>query len=347
MKINKTTTFYIIAIGITIIMIFFYSLFMDTTWGGWKPPSLAFSLSPSEIKWKKNIETEYECNIDYVGFEDNSIYEDVKDSSIYIKLHYFDSSILNNQLNDSIEYITSRIGQSFTKNTLKKRLKTEKRIFIIYTHKQAINNEIIKNNIPEYRSCIYDFKKKIILPVSKQLIINKFPFFNFFDEKLYCPELGQKGIYFYNTVLHTDSVLNEFKVVKNYRYKLLDECIYYSKLKPNKISTSQLDLEYFTDYIYYQNRCIYSKVVYQCIPKSKETRALNFIRKVTELSPEMIKNSKEDKLKLIDKLKQSRFNFNQKLYGFNVKFHVDSLSKPWKIIYETALDDFKFYKTFD
>lgn len=347
MEINKTTTFYIIAIGITIIMIYFLSLFMNTTWGGWKPPSLAFSLSPSEIKWKKIIETEYECKIDYVGFEDNSIYEDVKDSSIYIKLHYFDYSILNNQLNDSIEYITSRIGQSFVENTLKKRLKTEKRIFIIYSHKQLINNEVLKNNIPKERSCIYDFKKKIILPVSKQLIINKFPFFKFYKNELFYPCLGEKGMYFFKSDLNNDSVNKEYKVIDNYKFNELEECEYFIKLKSNKITTKQFDLTYLTDYIYYQNRCIYAQIKYTCIPKSKQIHAIDFVKFVTELSQEKIDNSEEDKLKLIDRLKESHYNFNQKLYGFNVKFTIDSLHFPWKISYQTALDEFKYYKSFD
>ncbi len=342
MEINRTTTFYIISIGITVIMIFFFSIYNRSIWGGWKPPSLAFSLSPSEIKWKKIIENEYECKIDYVGFEDYSLYEDVKDSSIFIKIKYYDYSILNNQLNDSIEFITSKIGKSFVKHANKKRLKTEKRIFITYTHNQIKSQKILQNNIPEERNCVYDFKKKVILPLSRKLIINKFPFFHFFKKELYFPKLGEKDIIFYKT----DSTV-ETKMNSNYKYKLLDSCVFSEQTKPIKIFAKNLEISYGTDFIYFQNRCIYAKISYQCNPKVNTTNAIDFVRYVTELSPEKIKYSEEDKLKLVDKLKQSNYNFNNKLFDFKVVFKVDSTRIPWTIFYETALDEFKFYKSFE
>lgn len=309
----------------------------------WTPPSTELLLTQKETNWKKQVEKNYNCDISFIGLDDSF----AEDSVIYMRINYGDHSILKKELNDEIENITTKISSSFVNSSKNKRKQSH--ILITYSYSHNHTNDVVDNNVPNDRSCMYTIQSKSIIPVYKSLIIPKFEYFDFFEKEkesdLFSFKLGGEMKNYFEYTTQKDSLLKYFYVQHPFKFKNLDSCQLYTAKLPYKIEMNDGYIESIHSYTFFENRCISVIINYTCFPENKNLSTKDFIKKVTEISPERLKNSKKRKLDLIDLLKRNNYSLQENLHGVTVKFKIDSLKQPWKIEYETSLNEFKFFKT--
>ncbi len=343
MKIFKIILLIILVGLISTIIFFFYFAFSGTTWGGWTPPSTELILTQKESNWKKQVETNYNCEVNSIGL-DGAFQQD---SVIYMLVTFGDNSILKNDLNEDIEIITKKISSSFVISSQNKRKQTH--ILIVYSFIHNYNKDTVVTTIPTDRQCLYNIKSKTIIPTYKNLIIPKFGYFDFSprENDLFYYKIGQKMYCYFNSSTQNDTLLKYYYVQQQFKFKSLDSCQSYTSKLPYKIEMREGYIESIHKYVFFENKCVSVKVNYKCFPKNKNIKPMDFIKKVTEISPQRLKNSKKEKLDLIGIIKRNNYNLQKKLFDVKVKFKVDSLKQPWSIEYETSLDEFKYYKTYE
>lgn len=325
-----------------ILLILFWYIEMGRSFS-WMPPSTEFHLEKNEINWKKQIESKYECSINFIGLD--SGFEE--DSITYLNISFKDNSILNEKLDEELEMISNKISSSFISSTSGKRKQTYILIKYIYSHNY--NNDTIATNIPKERYCLYDIINKNVLPTYKKLIIPKFGYFDFYEKEndLFYYKLGGQLKNYLNCSIQQDSILKYYNIKEPIKFKELDNCVSYTSKKKYLIDLNKAYIESTHTFVFFENECVSVDINYRCFPKSNDIESIDFIKKVTEISPERLKYSKPEKLNLINKLKGNNYNLDKKIFGVNVHFKVDTLKKPWQIKYGTSLDDIRFYRTFN
>lgn len=335
--------FIILLIGTISILIFFHVALSGTTWGGWTPPSTEFELTKKELDWKNKIEKNYDCKIDFIGLDSDF----QEDSIIYINVIYKDNSNLRKILNLDIENVTKKLSTSFINSNKKKRHQSQILIKYIYNHNY--NNDTILLNIPNERECLYNVKDSSIYPTNKKLIIPKFGYFDFYEienDLFYYKLGGGKNVYF-NCSIQDSTLQKYFILQKLLKYKELENCESYISKTPYKIKLNDGFIESIHNYTFFEDKCVSVKINYKFYSGKIKTRPIDFIKKVTEISPLRLKNSKKDNIDLIEKLKASNYNYDKNLFDVNIKFKVDSLKNPWTINYETSLIKFQYYKYYE
>lgn len=304
----------------------------------WKPPSTEFSLTQKEIIWKKQIESNYNCEIVFIGLNGDNDY----DPYIYLTINFSDNSNLKKDLNTEIESITKKISRTFITSSENKRKQSH--IFITYAYKNK--NNLVLNNIPNNRNCLYHINSKTIIATNKKLIIPKVKYHDFYNNELFSFKLGCSE-YYYLKHSDNDSLLKYYHIQNPINFKKLENCQSYTNKFPLKIMFKDGYIESIHRYTFYENNCVSVIINYKCFPKNKNLSATDFVKKVSEISPSRLKNSKNDNLDLLSKIKGDKSNYHRKSYNVVLKFKVDSLKTPWTIEYETSLDEFNYYRTFE
>lgn len=330
-------------IGLISIVFYIYGGLSGTTWGGWTPPSTEIKLTKKEFSWKKQIRSTYECDFNYIGL-DGGFRED---SITYIDIEFGDNSVLLEILDKEIESVTKKIAESFVAATSGKRKQTY--VLISYEHNHDFKNDTVIMNLSKRRSCLYDILHKKTLPTTKKLIVPKLGYFGFSEKEndLFYYKLGGSMRSYLNCTIQQDSILKYYKIKERIKLKDLDNCISYSSRTKQLIDFQNSNIESTHTFVFYENKCISVDINYTYHPKSKDVRPIDFIKKVTEIAPDRLKNAKPDKLMLINKIKEENYNLNKNMFGFHIQFNVDTLKKPWRIKYKTSLDDFRYYSTYE
>lgn len=341
MKIFKYFIFAVVLvlIGLTV---FFYSAYSGTVAFGWKPPSTEFILTKHELIWKKKIEQKYQCNLSFVGLDIN----DSEDSIIYMTIQYFDSSILKEKLDDEMSPITYDISNLFKLASKKNRKQSH--ILIDYYNRHNFLKDTIPNNIPNHRVCLFNIDNNTVQPTFKNLLIPKFTFYDFDDDKkeLFYYKLGNSLKYYFGVPIQHDTLIKYYSIKSPVNLRTLYKCESYTTKRPSIIELPNGQIQSTREFIFYDGYCVAVKINYECLPTNQDLKVKDFIERVTEISPIRLKNSKKDKLNLIKILKQNNYNINKKMFDVNVHFTVDSIKKPWTIKYETSLAVFKFFESY-
>lgn len=321
---------------------------------GWKPPSTELELNDRESSWRKAVEENYQCKIEFIGL-DNGFRED---SILYITLEYKDNSKLHGDLNEEIESITQKIAASFIASSKIKRKQSYIQIAYSYIHNYS--KDTLGTNIPNWRTCMYRVKDQKILPTVQKLIIPKFRYFDYYTERkdLFYDRLGN-GIWSeFKHASQPDLLARDYKIERDVTFKKLEKCESYTSLFPEKIELKGGFIESRHRFVFYENHCVSVLITYNCFPQNSNLTREDFCRKVTEVSPERLKYSKKEKLDLVSLFKKSNYDLDTKMYGVSLKFKTEEWFPPekinlkkigapkeWMITYETSLDDFNYYST--
>lgn len=337
MKTLKIIIISIIILLFSVFLYFFISL-SGTTWGGWVPDA-SIELNQKESKWVENIQKQYSCKIDYIGLDNNF----AEDTVLYIHILFDDNSRLNDLLITKMEPLTDFLSQSFLKkSTNRKKLR---RIKFIYVHKHNYNNDIVANNIPEERSCFFDIRANVVIPNEKYLIISKMGYFDYEErvQDLMFPHIGKHKHYY------IDDWTNESIVSENYEKRSMvsfngvSGCELYTAKKPIQIPIRDGRLESSHTYIFINNICISSSIVYKCYPNNNEFTYRTVFEKITQISPDRLKYSKKEKLNLADSLKTNPVAFEREIEGVLIRLKSDTTRIPWIITYETFQNRINYY----
>lgn len=333
-RILKFTGFGILILLITLIISWYIGI-SKTSWGGWTPPDASLKLNPKEQKWKEKIEKTFNCVITYIGLDDS--YRE--DSIIYLTITYRENSILKTKLNTQIKDIGASIAKTF--HQIKKR--KQQYFSICFTYKHNYNQDLLYNNIPEDRIYTFDYKNKKSLPLKKSLIVSKFGYFDFFNGYLIHRRIGKDKYYYIKNQFNRDSLNENYKINYPYTFRKIESCTKFTTKKPIKIKLKNTVIELFHEYIFYENLCVSSKIIYNYYPKKSDFTYRQLFNEVTDISEDHLNYPKKDKIHLLDSLKKNPYSNKKVIHGVLVDFKGDTTKIPWTINYETSQFEMNYF----
>lgn len=116
MIMTKITGILILA-GIVSIIVYYYSAFSGTTWGGWEPPDVSLDLNSKERELVRDFEKKNQCSFDYIGLDRDY----TEDSIIHMNLYCKENSELGKNIYSVGEKITMNYCNSFLSSSNSKR----------------------------------------------------------------------------------------------------------------------------------------------------------------------------------------------------------------------------------
>ena len=136
----------------------------------------------------------------------------------------------------------------------------------------------------------------------------------------------------------------ESRKINSHAFKGLSNCEEYATERPHKIPLKNGRVECFYDFTFYHDQCVSGKIVYKCYPNNNAFTYAEVVRQLTYKAP--VEKSAIT-LDGFEYLSTNYLTYEKTLKGVNVLCVADTSQIPWVIVYETSLEELKYYPDID